>query len=317
MSTLRGKRILVTGGAGFLGRHLVRRLVGLFPAEIVTLRNNDCDLRNENDTLDFVYRLRPQVVFHLAAKCGGIGANRAAPATFFEDNMRIGLNTLDAARAAGVEKFILVGTCCSYPKDAPNPLRESDLWNGYPEATNAPYGIAKRTLILYAQTLREQHGFNAISVIPANLYGPGDNFDPATSHVIPALVRKCVEARRSAADRIAAWGTGRPSRDFLFVEDAADGIVRAAESYDGAEPLNLGTGVPISIQGVANAIQAAAKFWGFVQWDDSHPDGQPARWLDTSRAWDLLGWKARTPLYDGLRQTVADFEARHPAEVMV
>lgn len=305
-SPLKGKRILVTGGAGFLGRHVCRRLEQCEPAEVIVPRSNVNDLRRHEDaTALFVQQV--DIVIHLAARCGGIGANRAAPDGFLRDNLLMGLHVMDAARAAGVEKFVLVGTACSYPRDAPTPLQESSLWDGYPEATNAPYGIAKRTLIEYGLALHRQYGFPVVNLIPANLYGPGDNFDLEMSHVIPALIRKCIEARDAGTPTVTAWGTGSATRDFLYVEDAADGIVRAAESHADPAPVNLGTGQPVSIGAVALLVRMATRFRGEIAWDRSKPDGQPSRCLDT-RAAAAFGWRAQTPLVEGLRRTVEWYE---------
>jgi GDP-L-fucose synthase len=300
---LGGKRILVTGGAGFLGRAVCARLRADNPAEVIVPRSATTDLRRVDDCARAVRGV--DLIIHLAARCGGIGANRARPGEFLHDNAIMGLHLMEAARQAGVAKFVLVGTCCSYPKHCQTPFREADLWTGFPEETNAPYGLAKRLLLAQAQAYRQQYGFNAIALIPANLYGPGDCFELDRSHVIPALIRKVVEGRHLGS--ITLWGSGRPSRDFLFVEDAADGIVCAAESYDGADPINLGSGVPTRIIDLAGLICRLVGFAGTVRWDATMPDGQPERWLDIHRARDLLGWGPTTPLTHGLRQTIADF----------
>ena len=247
---------------------------------------------------------RPDLVIHLAAVVGGIGANRENPGRFFYENAIMGIQLMEQARLAGVEKFVTIGTVCAYPKFTPVPFQEDDLWNGYPEETNAPYGLAKKMLLVQGQAYRQQYGFNAIYLLPVNLYGPGDNFDPASSHVIPALIKKCVDAVESGADHIDVWGTGTASREFLYVDDAAEGIVLAAERYDGAEPVNLGTGQEITIRELVELIAEATGFEGEIRWDPTKPDGQPRRALDTSKARDLLNFTAGTSFADGLRRTV-------------
>jgi GDP-L-fucose synthase len=247
---------------------------------------------------------RPDVVIHLAAVVGGIGANREHPGSFFYDNAAMGIHLMEQSRLAGVEKFVQIGTVCSYPKFTPVPFREDDLWDGYPEETNAPYGLAKRMLLVQGQAYRQEYGFNVIHLIPVNLYGPGDNFDPATSHVIPALIKKCVEAREAGADHIEVWGTGAASREFLYVDDAADGIATAADRYDDPDPVNLGTGEEITIRELVALIAELTGFEGEIRWDASKPDGQPRRTLDTSRAKDRLGWEARSSFTKGLGRTI-------------
>ncbi len=310
-----GQRVMVTGGAGFLGQALLRRLMSSGADEPFVPRSADYDLR----TMDGIDRAlavaRPQVVIHLAAVVGGIGANRANPGRFFYENSVMGTQLMEQSRLAGVDKFITIGTVCSYPKFTPVPFREEDLWNGYPEETNAPYGLAKKMLLVQGQAYREQYGFNAVHLIPVNLYGPGDNFDPASSHVIPALIKKCVDARETGAAAIEVWGAGDASREFLYVDDAAEGIALAAERYDGGEPVNLGTGIEITIRELVELIAAETGYHGEIRWDASKPDGQPRRSLDTRRAEQLLGFTARTAFRQGLRTTVEWYESRLRAPV--
>jgi GDP-L-fucose synthase len=300
---------MVTGGGGFLGKAVVARLEAAGAGEIFVPRSAEYDLR----TVDGIGRAlvdgRPDVVIHLAAVVGGIGANRENPGRFFYDNAIMGIQLIEKARLAGVSKFVTIGTVCSYPKFAPVPFSEDDLWDGYPEETNAPYGLAKKMLLVQSQAYRQQYGFNAINLIPVNLYGPGDNFDPRSSHVIPALIRKCIEARESGADHIEVWGTGAASREFIYVDDAAAGIVLGAERYDGAEPVNLGTGHEITIRDLVEIIVKHTGFEGEIRWDTSKPDGQPRRALDTSRARDRFGFVATTPFDVGLAETVRWYTA--------
>jgi len=295
---------MVTGGGGFLGQAVVDRLRAADATEIFVPRSADYDLRTMEGVDRALADGRPSVVIHLAAVVGGIGANRENPGRFFYENAIMGIQLMEAARLAGVDKFVAVGTVCSYPKFTPVPFREEDLWNGYPEETNAPYGLAKKMLLVQAQAYRAQYGFDAIYLIPVNLYGPGDNVDPASSHVIPALIRKCVEAREAGADHIYVWGTGSASREFLYVDDAAEGIVLAAERYDGAEPVNLGVGREITIRELVTLIARLTGFEGEIRWDASKPDGQPRRALDTSRARERFGFVAGTSFEDGLRRTI-------------
>jgi GDP-L-fucose synthase len=303
-----GRRVTVTGGAGFLGRVVVARLERA-GAEVFVPRSATYDLRTP-DGIDRALRDgRPQMVIHLAAVVGGIGANRENPGRFFYENAVMGVELMERARRAGVEKFVQIGTVCSYPKFTPGPFREEDLWNGYPEETNAPYGLAKKMLLVEGQAYRAQYGFNVIHLIPVNLYGPGDNFDPASSHVIPALIKKCLDARERGDDHIEVWGTGSASREFLYVDDAAEGIVLAAERYDGPEPVNLGVGREITIRELVSLIVEVTGFGGKIRWDPTKPDGQPRRALDTSRAREWFGFTASTPLEDGLRRTVEAYEA--------
>ncbi len=298
---------MVTGGAGFLGRAVVKRLATAKVADIFVPRSADYDLRTVEGVRRALSDGRPDVVIHLAAVVGGIGANRENPGTFFHDNATMGIHIMEGARLAGVEKFVQIGTVCSYPKFTPVPFKEDDLWNGYPEETNAPYGLAKKMLLVQGQAYREQYGFNVIHLIPVNLYGPGDNFDPASSHVIPALIKKCVDARESGADHIDVWGTGSASREFLYVDDAAEGIVLAADRYDEPDPVNLGTGREISIRELVGLIVVLTGFEGAVRWDSSRPDGQPRRAIDASRAKERLGFHARTRLEDGLVSAIESY----------
>jgi GDP-L-fucose synthase len=300
---------MVTGGAGFLGRSVVRRLETAGATEIFVPRSARYDLRTLDGVASALADGRPNLVIHLAAFVGGIGANRENPGRFFYENAIMGIQLIEQARLAGVSKFVQVGTVCSYPKFTPVPFREDDLWNGYPEETNAPYGLAKKMLLVQGQAYRAQYGFNVIHLIPVNLYGPGDNFDPASSHVIPALIKKCVDAREAGADHIDVWGTGSASREFLYVDDAAGGIVLAAEHYDAAEPVNLGVGREITIRELVALIARLTEFAGEICWDPSKPDGQPRRALDTSRARERFGFLAKTSFEDGLRRTIESYRA--------
>jgi GDP-L-fucose synthase len=300
----RDKRVLVTGGAGFLGSFVVERLRARQCEHITIPRSRDYDLRHETAIVRLLETARPDIILHLAAVVGGIGANRDNPGRFLYDNLMMGALLMEQARLAGVSKFVALGTICSYPKFTPVPFREEDLWTGYPEETNAPYGLAKKILLVQGQAYRQQYGFNAIHLLPVNLYGPRDNFDPASSHVIPALIKKCVDAMEAGEPRVTVWGTGQATREFLYAEDAAEGIVLAAEHYDGPEPVNLGAGFEISIRDLAQLIARTTGFKGAIDWDSSKPDGQPRRCLDTSRAERLFGFKARTTFEDGLRKTI-------------
>ncbi len=299
-------RLLVTGGAGFLGSrvcHLLR-LRGLAADRLIVPRRRDYDLTDAAAVERLYAEARPDVVIHLAAEVGGIGANRANPGRYFYANLAMGLHLIEHARRAGLKKFVQIGTICAYPKHTPVPFREDDLWTGYPEETNAPYGVAKKSLLVMCQAYREQYGLNAVYLLPVNLYGPGDNFDLDTSHVIPAIIRKCVEARRRGDERIVCWGDGSPTREFLYVEDAAEGIVLAAERYDGGEPVNLGSGREIAIHDLVAMIARLTGFDGRIEWDTTKPNGQPRRCLDTSRARERFGFTARTELEVGLRRTI-------------
>jgi GDP-L-fucose synthase len=302
-------RVVVTGGAGFLGSHVVERLRTKGCAEIVVPRSRDYDLVQGEAVARLLRDARPDIVIHLAARVGGIEANRRNPGRFFYENLMMGTQLMEEARLRGVRKFVAIGTICAYPKFTPIPFKEDDLWNGYPEETNAPYGMAKKMLLVQAQAYREQYGFPAITLLPVNLYGPRDNFDLETSHVIPAMIRKFVEARCAGQSEVVLWGTGTPTREFLFVRDAADGVVLAAERYDGPEPVNLGAGFEISIADLAGRIARLAGYGGRVLWDASRPDGQPRRCLDVSRAEKAFGFRASTPFDDGLRETIAWYES--------
>lgn len=305
-------RVLVTGGGGFLGSHLVERLLaeGLEP---FVARRKDYDLTHEAD-VDRLFRdARPELVFHLAAEVGGIGANRANPGRYWYANLVMGANVLEQARLRDVGKTVLLGTICAYPKFTPVPFREEELWNGYPEETNAPYGLAKKMLSVQSQAYRQQYGFNSIFLLPVNLYGPGDNFDPESSHVIPALIRRFVEAQESGAREVVVWGDGTATREFLYVADAAEAIVRATELYEGDEPVNIGAGFEISIYDLAHKIAALTGFTGRIAWDATKPNGQPRRCLDVSRAERLFGFRASTSFDAGLKSTVSWYLQTHRA----
>jgi GDP-L-fucose synthase len=304
-----GVRVMVTGGGGFLGKAVVARLRAAGVGEIFVPRSKDYDLRTAEGVGDALADSEAEVVIHLAAVVGGIGANRENPGRFFYENAAMGIELMEQSRLAGVRKFVQIGTVCSYPKFTPVPFHEDDIWNGYPEETNAPYGLAKKMLLVQGQAYRQQYGFDVIHLIPVNLYGPGDNFDPASSHVIPALIKKCVDARQAGADHIEVWGTGAASREFLYVDDAAEGIVLATERYEGADPVNLGVGREITIRDLVELIVRLTRFEGEIRWDATKPDGQPRRALDTSRARERFGFVATTSFEDGLRATVAWYEA--------
>lgn len=312
MHDLRGTRVMVTGGSGFLGRHLVRTLRERGCTDIVVPRRAEYDLTVEANVARLFENTRPAVVIHLAAVVGGIGANRLQPGRFFYENALMGLLVMEHARRTGVQKFVGVGTICAYPKFTPVPFHEDDLWNGYPEETNAPYGLAKKLLLVQGQAYRQQYGFPAIHLLPVNLYGPGDNFDPASSHVIPALVRKCIDARDTGTAEVVCWGDGTATREFLYVEDCAEGIVLATERYDDARPVNIGAGFEISIRELAPLIGELTGFRGRFTFDASKPNGQPRRLLDVSRACEAFGFRASTDFRTGLQRTIAWYERVAP-----
>lgn len=298
------KRICVTGGAGFLGSHLVENLRCRGAEDIFIPQYEQYDLVKQPDILRMLADSRPDLIIHLAAHVGGIGANREHPAEFFYDNLMMGVQLMHEAYRQGVGKFVAIGTVCAYPKYTPVPFREDDIWNGYPEETNAPYGLAKKMLLVQAQAYRQQYGYNAIFLIPVNLYGPGDNFNPSSSHVIPALIKKCIEAKEAGTEEVVIWGDGSPTREFLYVQDAAEGIAAATEGYDGPEPINLGSGSEISIRDLAALIARLTGFEGRLVFDTSKPNGQPRRGLDVNRAKKLFGFRARTNFEEGLKATI-------------
>jgi GDP-L-fucose synthase len=308
---LHNKRMVITGGAGFLGNHLQKKLQerGIGSEHVWIPLVEDYDLTKEADVIRMYEDMRPDIVNHLAAEVGGIGANRDNPGRFFYSNMAMGLHLIEQARLHGVQKFVQVGTICAYPKFTPVPFKEEELWNGYPEETNAPYGIAKKALLVMLQGYRQQYGLNGIYLLPVNLYGPGDNFNPASSHVIPALIKKCVDAVNEGKDSIECWGTGGASREFIYAEDAAEGILLAAERYNGAEPVNIGAGFEITIKDLVEKIARLTGFQGRILWDPTKPDGQPRRSLDTSRARDWFGFTAKTDFQTGLQQTIDWYRA--------
>ena len=305
------RKILVTGASGFLGRHVIGRLRAAGCQQIVMPRSREVDLRDEASVRRLFDRERPQVVIHLAAVVGGIGANRARPGTLFHDNLLMGAHVVETSRRSGVEKLVAVGTVCSYPKLTPVPFREDDLWNGYPEETNAPYGLAKKMLIVQLDAYRQEFGFNGVNLLLVNLYGPGDNVDPATSHVVPALIRKCVEAKRRGDAVVPVWGTGTATREFLYVEDGARAIVLAAERLESSAPVNVGSGEETSIADLVRRIAAKVGYTGEIRFDPGQPDGQPRRRLDVTRARELLGFEATTSFDVGLTRTVEWYLETH------
>src|SRR3954468_18948639 len=314
MAALASKRIVVTGGSGFLGQHVVAALERRGGTVLVP-RKAQYDLTRDADVAQMYADHKPHIVIHLAAVVGGIGANRDFPGRFFFENVMLGALTMEMARQSGVEKFVGIGTICAYPKLAPVPFLEGDLWNGYPEETNAPYGIAKKMLLVQGQAYRQEYGFNAIHLLPVNLYGPHDNFDPATSHVIPALIRKFVEAKEAGAPEVVCWGTGNATREFLYVEDCAEAIVAATEQYDDPEPVNIGAGFEISIRDLAGLIAELTGFTGTLAFDRTKPDGQPRRMLDVSRARQRFGFTATTDFRAGLRRTIDWYRAQRQGAV--
>ena len=312
MIHLPNKRIVVTGGAGFLGRHLISRLERMGCRNVFVPVYGNYDLTRIDDIERVFDEHQPEILIHLAAVVGGIGANRANPGRFFYDNAIMGIQLIEAARRHGIEKTVVLGTICSYPKFTLVPFREDELWNGYPEETNAPYGLAKKILLVQCQAYREQYQMNAIFLLPVNLYGPGDNFNLESSHVIPALIRKCVEAVKAGREEIELWGDGSPTREFLYVEDAAEGILLATERYDKSDPVNLGSGMEISIRDLATTIATLTGFTGRIVWDTSQPNGQPRRCLEVSRAEREFQFRVRTSFEDGLRKTIQWYLTRHP-----
>lgn len=299
-----GRRVLLTGGGGFLGTFIRERLERERPAEILAPRKRELDLRDAGAVRAYLADRKPDLIIHAAAVVGGIGANREHPGSFFYENAIMGIQLIEEARRAGVAKFVCLGTICAYPELAPVPFRESDLWDGYPEKTNAPYGIAKKALLVQLQAYRQEYSFNGIFLLPVNLYGPGDNFDLQSSHVIPAMIRKFVEAKERGDAKVVLWGDGSPTREFLYAEDAAEGIISAASNYDGSDPVNLGSGKEISIRDLAEMIRGLIGYDGKVEWDTTKPNGQPRRLLDVSRAAREFGFQARTPFADGMAKTI-------------
>ncbi|HPL81089.1 MAG TPA: GDP-L-fucose synthase [Anaerolineaceae bacterium] len=299
------KRLCVTGGAGFLGKHLIARLEHYGAKDIFVPRSADYDLVKGDDIARMIDDARPDIIIHLAAKVGGIGANMEKPGEFFYDNLMMGVQLIHQAWQRGVEKFVAIGTICAYPKYTPIPFKEEEIWNGYPEETNAPYGLAKKMLLVQSQSYREQYGYNSIFLLPVNLYGPGDNFNPASSHVIPALIRKFLEAKERGDKQIVAWGDGSPTREFIYAEDAAEGIVLATMRYNSSDPVNIGSSFEISIKDLTETIARLCDFEGDVVWDTSKPNGQPRRKLDTTRAKERFGFEAKTDFEEGLKKTIA------------
>ncbi|MDM5215040.1 GDP-L-fucose synthase [Peribacillus sp. NJ4] len=314
MEQLKDKKVMVTGGAGFLGSHVVERLRHMACSQIIVPRSRQHDLRNPQTAMSLMEETKPDIVIHLAASVGGIEANRKNPGSFFYDNLSMGIHLMEAARLANVDKFVACGSICSYPKFASVPFKEDELWDGYPEETNAPYGLAKKMLLVQSQAYRQQYNFNSIFLLPVNLYGPRDNFDLETSHVIPALIRKCLEAEEQGKDHIPVWGSGKATREFLFVEDAAEAILLATARYNGAEPVNIGTGTEISIKDLTELIAKQTGFTGRILWEPTKPDGQPRRRLDIQRAKESFGFEAKVSLEKGLKKTIDWFINQDPTK---
>jgi len=305
------RNVVVTGGSGFLGRFVVSRLEGYPGVQVMVPRSRDYDLVQEENVKRLLVDTNPDLVIHLAAVVGGIGHNQKNPGRFFYDNLMMGTQLIEQSRRRGIKKVVAIGTVCAYPKYTPTPFKEDDIWNGYPEETNAPYGLAKKMMLVQSQAYREQYGFNSIFLLPANLYGPGDNFDLETSHVIPALIRKCLEARDRGLPFVNAWGSGKVSREFLYVEDCAEGILRAAALYNEPAPVNLGSGNEVLIRDLVETISRLTNFRGEIRWQTDRPDGQPRRQLDTTRAWEKFGFRAGTSLEEGLKRTINWYEQHH------
>ena len=308
----KNKRIVVTGGAGFLGNYVIEGLRKRGCENILVPKIEDYNLVNLPDVIRVYDDMKPDIVIHLAAVVGGIGANRLHPGKFFYENLMMGVHLIDQARLRKIEKLVAIGTVCSYPKFTPVPFKEDDIWNGYPEETNAPYGMAKKMLLIQSQSYRAEYGLNSIFLVPVNLYGPGDNFNPDSSHVIPALIKKCVDAIDAGDDHIVCWGTGKASREFIYVSDAAEGILLATELYNGSEPVNIGAGFEITIKDLVEKIVKLTGFKGQIRWDTSKPDGQPRRCLDVSRAQKFFGFKAQMTFDEGLKRTIDWFRQNRP-----